>query len=84
MDLQTLIDMPGAGNANKAVMKAGKWDEYVGMAERKFAVSVSGTVSVSQSYIITARHPDEADELACQKFDNEYDGDIDDVEVSEL
>lgn len=88
MDLQALADQPGYGKARLALIKNGKWDEWVGMEYREYSVELSAIVPYEESYTIKARHKDEAERLAAHKFITDYDGasndDITEIEVEEM
>lgn len=82
MTPQELMDLPGAGQAERCLRANGKWDEYAGLAEKVYLVKVCGAIYQEIEYRQKARHADEAEEqvekIAKQSFD-----DIHEVTVTE-
>jgi hypothetical protein len=78
VNLQELINQPGAGKANAALKKEGlwdEWDEWAGMKEKEWDVTVSGVIYKTKKYEVTARCEEEAmekaEEMACSDFDDD-------------
>lgn len=84
MTPQQLLDIPGAGNAKKELIKQGKWDEYAGLPYRDFAVEMKAEITIEDTIIVRARHEDEADDMAAKKFASTHDCDEMDVETIEI
>ena len=84
MTPQQLIDLKGYGSAMSHLIKTGKWDEYAGMKSREFSVKLEATVTIEDTIVVTARHKDEAEKIACDKFSSLHDADEDDIEVNEV
>lgn len=90
VDLQALIDMPGAGKARKALVKAGKWNAAgpTSPDHKEFTVILTGTATAqwSKRIKVWALDEDAAEDRACDldfDIDDEDITDIDDIEIDD-
>lgn len=82
IDLHELANMPGAGKAKDALIKAGHWDEWKGMAYKEYAVEY--TVEFSGERTVRARSEAEAEIKACEELATLHDCDKDDIEIGDV
>lgn len=83
---QQLMDLPGAGAAEKQLRKEGRWDDMAiidesGKTEYEFVVNVKGSyhpIEETQTYTVTANSIDEAMDKAEDLSDFD---EIDDCEI---
>ena len=68
MTPQELMDIEGAGNAEKALKKSGDWDEYAGLEYKTYSVTFAVMVSEERTITVKARNEDEADEKVYQQL----------------
>jgi hypothetical protein len=84
LNLHELANAPGYGNAEKALRKAGKWDDTAiveGVTEFEFDVTVKGWYEPQverQVFSVTAKTKEEAMDKA--EYMSDFD-EIDDVEI---
>lgn len=72
MNLQELADLPYAGMAEKELKKTGHWNEYAGLEEKQWSVTVEvGRMEYTDEKVTVYAHTEEeAAELAEKQFDD--------------
>lgn len=72
MNLQELADLPYAGMAEKELKKAGHWNEYAGLEEKQWnvTVEVARLVYSKEDIVVYAHTEEQAAELAEKEFDD--------------
>jgi hypothetical protein len=83
VNLHDLINQRGAGKANALLQKEGLWDEWAGMKEKEWDVTVSGVIYETKKYEVTARCEEEAMEKAEEMASSDFDDDINAEEAIE-
>ena len=74
-NLNDLINMKGAGNAEKALRKSGNWDECAGLEYKKWAVVADVVIRQDDDYlcIVKARSKEDAEALAIKEMHSDFD-----------
>ncbi|MER5171620.1 hypothetical protein [Thioclava kandeliae] len=84
IDLHALANSAPFGAAREALIKAGHWDERAGAPdERKFRVTVEYRVTETTALTVMARSAEEAEELATEEVEDDWDADVISAEAIE-
>lgn len=85
LDLQALIDMRGAGNAQKELIKAGAWNSAASNDpdDKIFKVTLKGTATWEKTITVWAKNADDAEDKAWDMDFDVNDHEIDDIEVTD-
>lgn len=85
VDLHALINLRGAGNAQKELIKAGEWNAAVSNDpnDKEFSVTMRGSATWEKTVKIWARDASAAEDKAFEMELDIADGNIEDIEIDD-